>query len=347
MTRTVDIRYQIVRNGADFGQIYAQKDDVPVLRMDDSDSIKMALAGEFVDDERIDWLTDEIRPELVIDGVPYPLGVYLPATVTPSESESTKSVRVEAFDRCWQVRDTYAETRLSFAAGASYIETVQQLLTAAGIVIVLATPNTATFSERREDWDIGTSYLTIVNDLLAEINYNPLWFNAQGAAVLEPASVPTAANIRHTLDADKVESLMMPELKRETDIYSAPNVFLCIVSNADKSGPMVAVSENTNPQSPLSIPRRGRRIMAVKTVNNIASQRELQAYADRLRNESMITGETLTVKTALLPGFGVADVTALHYGEISALCVERAWSMQLKPGGDMTHTLEKVVLALG
>ena len=188
--------------------------------------------------------------------------------------------------------------------------------------------------------------LTIVNDLLAEINYNPLWFSAQGIGILEPASVPTAANIKHTLDSDNICSLLLPEISRETDVYQAPNVFRCIVSNADKTGPMVATSENDNPQSPLSIPRRGRRIVSVQRMDNIASQEELQAYADRLRNESLITGETINVKTALLPGFGVADVVALHYGEISALCIERGWSMQLQVGGTMSHRLERVVIAL-
>ena len=201
--------------------------------------------------------------------------------------------------------------------------------------------------ERREDWDVGTSYLKIVNELLKEINYNPLWFDASGAAILEPASVPTAANIEHTLDASNVRSLLLPSLTRETDVYSSPNVWVCVCSNADKSGPMTATAENTNPQSPLSIPRRGRRIVRVVRVNNIASQAELQAYADRLRNESMIGGETVVVKTALLPGYGVLDVVGLHFGELNAVCLEQSFEMQLQPGGVMTHTLKKVVVNLG
>ena len=61
----------------------------------------------------------------------------------------------------------------------------------------------------------------------------------------------------------------------------------------------------------------------------------------------MLTGETIRVSTALLPGYGVADVTAIHYGELSAVCVERGWTMQLAPGGTMTHELERVVASIG
>ena len=61
----------------------------------------------------------------------------------------------------------------------------------------------------------------------------------------------------------------------------------------------------------------------------------------------MLTGETIEIATALLPNFGVDDVVALIYDDISTICVERAWEMRLEVGGEMRHTLEKVVIALG
>lgn len=347
MTRTVDFHYIVMRNGADYDRLEPIRNAKPTLMMNESSMIKTSLSGDFVQNDAVDWLTDQIRPELVIDGVAHPLGVYLPATVTPIEDENTKSVHVEAYDRCWLVRDNYTETIRHFAAGSNYITIVKQLLTEAGVVVQIVTPSTASLTEDREDWDIGTSLLTIINDLLQEINYNPLWFDATGAAIVEPASVPTAENIEHTLDDSNVESLLLPEIRRETDVYQAPNVFVCVVSNADKNAAMAATAVNDNPQSPLSISRRGRRIVQFKRLNNIASQSELQAYADRLRNESLFTGETITVRTGLLPGFGVADVTALHYGDLAAICIERAWAMELTVGGRMMHKLEKVVIALG
>jgi hypothetical protein len=346
LTRTVDFRYIVVRNGADFSELQPIRNGEPLIYMDESAEIKMSLSGDFAQNDAVNWLTDQIRPELEINGIRKPLGVFLPATVTPMSDESTRSVHVEAYDRCWLVRDNYTETILHFAAGAKYTTIVKQLLTVSGVVTMIVTPSNAVLAEAREDWGIGTSLLTIVNDLLAEINYNPLWFDASGAAVVEPASVPTAENIDHTLDNSEVKSMLLPQLRREADIYSAPNVFRCVVSNADKSAAMVATAENNNLQSPLSIARRGRRIVKVVNVDNIASQAELQAYADRLRNESLFTGETITVKTALLPDYGVADVVALHYDDVAAICIDRAWTMELRVGGSMTHTLERVVIAL-
>lgn len=351
-SRQIDFRYKVLRNGADYG--FLQAVSAPAIRCDNSAAIKMSFSGVFLPEARdafgnvisVDYLSDEIEPILIIDGVEHKLGVFLPATVTPSESAGAAQVQIDAFDRCWRVRDVYSENLTYFAEGTPYLTAIESLLTQAGITTVLATPTAATLAEAREDWNIGTSYLTIVNDLLAEINYNPLWFNASGVAILEPASVPTAANIEHTLDADNVESLIIPEISRQTDIYQAPNVFVAYCANPDKSGIWTATAENTNPQSPLSVQRRGRRIMKVERLDNIASEALLQDYVDQKRNDSMISGETINIQTALLPGYGVADVVALHYGEISAVCIDRAWSMNLTVGGTMNHTLERVVYNL-
>lgn len=346
MKRTLDVRFIVMRDGSDFCEIYPNK-SAPSLRMTGNSSIKTTMSGEFIRDARIDLLRDKIRPELIIDGTVYPLGVYLPVTVKNRESETNRTVQIEAWDQCWQVQDVRTEGILHLASGTNYIDAVKQLLALAGIVIVIATPTSATLTEDREDWEPGTDYLTIINQLLDEINYNPLWFNQSGAAVLEPESTPTAANIEHVINSDNIESLMLPGTLSETDLYNSPNVFVCVCSNPDKAGVMTATAENTNPQSPLSIARRGRRIVHVEKVDNIASQDELQAYAERLRNNSMITGETWQIQTALLPGWGVNDVVAFHHGEETSICIERAWSMTLATGGTMTHTLEKVVYNLG
>lgn len=353
--RTIEFRYKILRNGADYGFLHAAAGNAPVIRMQDDAEIKTAFSGVFAPaatDARgreipVNWQTDELAPVLLLDGVEHKLGVYLPSTVTPSKVDGLETIRVESYDRGWRVRDDYITKMPYFAAGTNYITAVETLLTACGVSEVSAKPTEAVLAEDREDWLIGTSTLTIVNQLLDEINYKSLWFDSDGTAILEPAAVPLAENIQHTLDADKVESLVLPKISRETDVFAAPNVFLCICSNVDKGAPMVATAENVNPQSPLSIPRRGRRIVRVVQVDNIASQSELQAYADRLRNESMTTGETVRISTALLPGYGVGDVVALHYGDLNAICIERAWTMELRVGGTMNHALERVVYSFG
>lgn len=343
MTRTVDIRYQVLRGGASLTELKALDSSAPVLRMDDSGAIKTALSGTFRPNAEVDWMTDEIQPVLIVDGTEHPLGVFIPTTADEETDDDAPRVVVEAYDRCWRVQDTKSESRVSLLAGTNYIAAVEQLLVAAGIGLVQKTATTATLTETREDWEIGTDSLSIANELLSEINYAPLHFTADGVAVLEPVRKAGADTIQHTLDSSNVRSLLLPTFRRSLDVYTAPNVFLCVCNNPDKSGQMIAPAENTNPLSALSINRRGRRIVKTVKLNNIADQSALQAYADRLRDESMGVHETIRVSTALLPGWGVGDVTALRYDDYSGICTEHAWTMTLQPGGTMTHTLERVI----
>lgn len=363
MIRNEVIRFKLLRNGAEYGELFTGGSS-PTMRMDSSGEIKMSMQGEFIptavdtkgNQIEVNWISDEIQPELTIDGVKASLGILMPAVVNPSRDKNAETLSLECYDRCWRVRDTKVEGSIYLSAGTNYLDAVEGLLTSSGISAVVKTPTTATLTEDREDWQTGESYLTIVNQLLKEINYKELWFDNNGIAVLEPVSTPTANNIQHTfigkepdpLNNKEVEAIrLLPKISKETDIYQAPNVFVAICSNADKGSGMVATAENTNPLSPLSINRRGRRIVQAVSVDNIASQAELQEYANTLLNNSMTTGEIIKVVTALQQGFGVQDVIALDYDDIYGICVEQSWEMQLSAGGTMTHTLEKVVFNLG
>ncbi len=352
--RKIGFRYNLLRGGAYYAQLRALDSSPPRIRMDDGGEIKTGFSGTFAPYARdaawrlqeVNWLTDEIQPVIVIDGAEHPLGVFAVATPTEEEVDGLRSVRVECYDRGWLVRDTRTETLLYWRRGTPVLDAVEQLLTAAGIRAIFKTPSAAVFQEDREDWDVGTSHLTIANQLLSEINYNPLWFNAFGAAILGPVTVPDASTIAHRFDTRDKSTRVLPGISRTTDVYAAPNVFLCTCAHPDKDELMLAVAENANPQSPLSTVRRGRRIVQKIAVDNINSPEDLQAYANRLRNESMITGESIQLSTGLLPGFGVGDVVALRYGELSALCIEHGYDMELAVGGRMTHRLEKVVYNL-
>lgn len=205
----------------------------------------------------IDYLNDELQPVLIIDGVETPIGVFVPGTVTTSSKGYGVDLdRVEAYDRGVKLQQAKTETLLHWSAGTKYLDAVKQLLVSAGIGMVMETPSTLTLPTDREDWAIGTPYLTIINALLAEINYNDIWFDARGTAVLQPRQEPSAERIAHTYTDGTPLSVLMPDSESELDIYDAPNVFICTVSNPDLEEPMTATAVNDNPMSALSTVRR-------------------------------------------------------------------------------------------
>lgn len=341
MTRTVTTRVDVLRNGVKFTELNPLS--APSIYMSRTAEIKTSMSALFMADDSVNWIGDEVRPVLIIDGVEYNYGVFAAASVKTNKTDYGRTVNCELYDRCWRVQTAKTETLLHLSAGTNYISAIESLLASTGISLLISTPTAHTLTADREDWDVGTSYLTIINALLGEINYNELWFDANGYAILEPASAPDANHIDHIINADDINSLVIPAATSTLDIYSKSNVFVAICSNAELSAPLVATSVNDSPSSALSTVRRGRRIVSTVKVDNIASQAELQAYADNLRYESMLSGETITVTTAVMPDYGVGDVVALNHPVRTGICVETSWSIVLQAGGTMSHTLEKVV----
>lgn len=356
MIRKISFKYQLLRNGSFYGYLRAVTSMTPTINMDDSREIKTSFSAVFAPSAfnadnkplEINWLTDEIQPVLIIDGVDYPLGVFMPAKVEYTKQQRSTRVNVQCFDRCWRVRDTRSDELLYWPAGTLYLDAIKQLLFASGINTVFAVPNDAAFANAREDWKLGESFLTVCNELLQEINYKPLWFKSDGSAVLEPVSVPTAENIKYTFNLSDPKTRVYANVSRTSDIYESPNVFIVYCANPDRSENMIATASNENPQSPLSVQRRGRQIVSVQQVNNIASQQELNAYAVWLRNKSLMTGETVKVSSGLIPGLGVTDAVGFIDNEENLVCVGllHSYTMPLELGGEMTHRIERVVYNL-
>lgn len=341
MTRYVDTRVDILRNGAKQGELYSATPGTITFNSDNM--IKSSFEGEFYQNEVVNWLMDELRPVLIIDGSEYPCGVFSPVSVMNRRMEDSNVVSIEAYDRCWRVQSTCATNMVHLDAGTNYISAIKSLLSTCGIALVRETATDETLRMDREDWGTGTDYLTIINTLLDEINYNELHFDENGFAVLEPESTFTSANIKRTYNYDTTESLMLEETSTEFDIFNAPNVFIVVCSNPDDHEPMKAVKENNNPSSPLSIMNRGRRISKVYSVSNIASQDALEEYAALLCQESMLLGERIRINTLLMPGCGMNDVVALRHPDAEGMCIETGWEMIFGTGGTMTHTLERMV----
>lgn len=341
--RDYRIRVDVIRNGSVLTGLHPISD--PVIDCNAEAEIKVSMAGHFVDDPVVNWLSDEIMPFQIIDGVEYPVGVFPIGTATPSYDENgMKTVNVEAYDRTLILKQTKTEDILHLSAGTNYVQAVEQLLVRAGIPMYLATPTGEVLATDREDWDVGTPYLTIINALLSEINYGQIWFNAEGSAILQPAKTPSVANIDHRYGGDRTVRVLKRPCAIETDVFDAPNVFIVTCGNPDLAAPLTATAVNDNPLSALSTLKRGRRIVQKVQVDNIASQAALDDYAQRLCAASMLTSEVATIYTANLPGHGVYDTIALNHPDLDGIFQEVAWSLILAPGQTMLHKLRRSIL---
>lgn len=343
MVRNYSIRVDVLRNGSTLKSLHPYGD--PNISCSAEGEIKTSMAGTFLADDEVNWLTDELQPIQIIDGIEYPAGVFPAGTVSENTDENgVRTVTVEAYDRALYLKQKKTENVLHFDAGTNYVNAVERLLIETGITMYLATPTEEVLATDREDWDIGTPYLTIVNALLSEINYGSIWFNANGFAMIQPAKTPSAANIDHEYGTAQKVRIMKRGCVIESDTFDTPNVFIVVCDNPDLDAPLISTAVNENPMSALSTFKRGRRIVNVDYVDNIPNQSALDDYAQRLCLNSMLSSEIATISTANLPGHGVFDTVAIDHPDIDGIFQEIGWNLVLAPGQAMTHKLRRSVL---
>lgn len=337
---TFSTRYEVLRNNAVFSQIYASEYSPEVQNIESSE-LKMSMRGTFKKySDDINFLSDRLRPVMIINGKEYPLGVFVVTTETDTVYGNIEMVEIEAYSLLYLVKRKKTEERLSIKAGENYVTQIITLLNACGINDIEADASEFVFSSVREDWDIGTSYLEIVNQLLDEINYNPAWVNLNGTVRLTRYAVPSIDNVNHVYSAGEY-SVIESSYSRTTDRYGKYNVFRVFCENPDMEEPMVAISENNSVDSPFSTVYIGR-ILYNEQVDNIPSQSALQDYADKLKYKSMQETETIEFYTAPSPDHAAYDVVALDNGKMAGIYMETEWRLPMSPDARMTHKARRI-----
>ncbi|MFR7742810.1 MAG: hypothetical protein ACLU3I_05630 [Acutalibacteraceae bacterium] len=203
MTRDVSYRIDVLRNGAPITQLQWDTGSPPQIMSDRAASIHGTLKGSFLPNAIAAWESDELRPWIIVNGTEHSLGIYQAATVSQKGSAGSTRIEIEAYDRCWRVYTQKAPRRSCILplARRTSLE-IRKLLTDCGISLVIATPNAAVLATDREDWPIGTSYLTIINTLLRRSTMKASGLTRTACAASEPYQEPSAAIHRLALRRD-------------------------------------------------------------------------------------------------------------------------------------------------
>ena len=287
------------------------------------------------------YYTTGERTERWID---FPLGVFIPSTPTRNSEGSATSWDVEAYDRTVILREDCLTGNQFFAAGTPYLSAVSTLLQSAGISNFLGDSSSAELPADRE-FEFGESKLDIINTLLSEIGFNPIFCDADGNFVLEQYIEPTAAEPDYSYAADDL-SVIARDTSSEMDTYNIPNVFVAVCSNPDLDEDYRSVWVNGNPASRLSTMQRGRSIVSeIYMPDAIASQEALDTYIERIGREATLRGyEVVTFSTALMPIHGSGDILNITHPDVAGTFAETSWSMELSADAEMTHTARRVMM---
>lgn len=336
---TFAARCEILRDGGVIGAPMAQSE--PEIVCDTDSDLVLSMRGSFYLDQDYNFFTDRLRPIVTVNGTDYPLGVYVVTTEDRSEEDGRRIASLEGYSLLYLARRKKIETRLHISAGTNYITEITNLLSLAGIDALEADATTYTFATDREDWDIGTSVLEIVNTLLAEISYKNAYVDLSGTVQLRKYAPPTLSAAAHVY-TEGVDSVIAPGYKITDDRYNKANVFRLYCDNPDMDALMVATAENNSESSPFSTVNIGR-ILHNEQVDNVPSQSALQERANAMRDKSLQTTEEIEFYTAVMPDHVPHDVVAISVGGASGIFAETGWRITLSPDSDMTHTGRRVI----
>lgn len=337
---TFSVRYEILRSGGVVGEMQAY--DAAEVRCDTESDMVLSVRGTFYPSGgTVNFFTDRLRPVVILNGEEYPLGVYVITTEERSEAGGRPIAELEGYSLLYLARRKKIETRLHIPAGTNYVTQIVDLLSLSGIADIEADPSSYTMATDREDWDIGTPVLDIVNTLLAEISYRNAYIDLAGRVQLRRYTPPTLQSAAH-IYTDGRDSIITPSYKLTDDRYEKANVFRLYCDNPDMEELMVAVSENNSASSPFSTVNIGR-VLHNEQVDNVPSQTALQERADAMRDKSMQTTEEIEFSTAIAPVHVPHDTVAISVGGASGIFAETGWRVSLSPDSDMTHTARRVI----
>lgn len=308
-------------------------------------NIKRTAKVDVHDIGQVDWLSDRIRPWYLLwmgnDWAEWPLGVYLLSSPEKQVRLSGSVRQVEAYDQILILKDDKVEDRYTISQGTNYITAIGTLLDTAGVTGRHLVHTDKTLPTDR-DWKPGTSKYEIIQDLLSAVNYRSMYFDSSGLAVAKPYQSPKDRPVGYEYAADR-KSLLEPDVDVNFDLFDVANKWVVTVSEPDRPE-LTSSYTNDEPDSPTSTVNRGRTIVDVRD-EDAADQEALDAKVQRLAFEASQVYEIVEMNTAIMPHHEDNELLMLTYeeAELEARYTEHKWSMDLKAGASMKHTLRRVV----
>ncbi|MBQ2277388.1 MAG: hypothetical protein II333_02360 [Clostridia bacterium] len=338
---TIRVVYEVWRGNAPLKTIEAYGD--PVLTQDTDSELKTSLKGTFFAYTGVNFLTDRLHVTIDLNGTVYPLGIFCVTTETPRRTDGLALADIEAYSLLYVLKQCKLENRLFYPKGTAYTAIVQELLADAGFTNYAVDSSDLTLSTDREDWEIGTEYLSIINGLLREMNYNDLWVTVSGQIRASAYTAPSLDSITHIYTAGR-DSIIKENYTVTGDYYGKANVFIVICDHPELDETLRAESVNDSASSPYSTVNLGRRVPVIEYVDNTPSQAELQRYADNLKAKSHQTNEVIEFVTAIVPTHSAYDTVLVDVGGVTGVYRETGYEITLGASGEMKHTGARIIV---
>lgn len=306
------------------------------------------------------WGVDLIRPYMTVTdeqantAARFNVGVFCLVTPDEDRGETPGTYNVQGYDRLYLLNRPIGDT-YTVAAGVGYLAAVAAVIAAAGLTgVLLDTTAAAKTLPAPMTWPLirdpnstsstdnsNATWLRVVNDLLAAVNYRGMWCDENGFYRSAPYVNPRDRAPEFTFDSG-TRTVLGSKFTITKDVWSAPNRWVFIQQNRDASLPAPVegagrYTVNNVAEGPTSQLARGLVWTSVVPLD-AADQVTLVAQGDQRVAADMAVSETRKVTTSPFPAAGHADVAIHDDPELGAVKVQALdWQLDLG-GADVSWT---------
>ena len=340
MSRKVEIKYELLNKYN--GHKGVLEGSGGTVNMESKADIKRSAQFTIKENQLkdINYSSDRIKPIYILNGVEYPLGVFIIASPDRKKQNQGVYKQIDCYDVCQILVEDKTTSAYYVKEGTKYVEIIRRILESANIISYDIVDSEKSVTRSRE-FEVGTSKLEIINTLLKEINYTNIYSDFNGMLIAKPYILPNMRSIDFGYNTKK--NIILDSGVENINLFDIPNVIVGVVSNSDTT-PLKSVLINDDVGNPLSTFNRGRNIVKVVNFTDVFDQETLNALIKREMFKENLTYRKYSFSSPINPLHGVENclnITDDVLG-IQGKYIETSWSMDLRVGGIMNHTCERV-----
>ncbi len=339
--RDIQYRFELLNKRNEIKQVLQNVTDCSITWQSLS-SLKVSGKVSMLENSNIDYLSDRIRIYAAVNNVQIPLATLL--LCSPARQIDNITTRdCECYSLLKILQDTKVEEKRLIQAGTNVVNEVNRLIKEVGPYESSNIQGSNKTISVAKIYEVGTTYLEIINDLLDIIGYTSLYIDALGTFTAREYILPQYRQVDLSLAAD-VQSLISRDISNDIDLFNIPNVFIAYTENIDAT-PLSYTYENNNKNSVTSTINRGRRIVEVQSFE-VATLEELITKAKKMCSDANSVYEHLELSVALREDLNLYDdciYVDLPMYDIEGKYILHEASYKCKTGENINLKLRRVV----
>lgn len=340
--RTDGFRFELCdRDYNPSGELHPDRaQSVPSVENDTTNSTSRRLRGlKLLPDEAADVnvVRDRLRVYQVLqNGVEFRLGSFLWADASHPVRSWGNEQHSELVDPSY-ILGQPSSRPYGWSRGAGPLGVIMIFLASRagfGIAdIAVIGPEASRSLAEPMSWEPGATWTQMLTDLGNLCGFAPPWFDRDGRMHLDQPPDPDLDQPTVTYDGAGAR-IVADSIVRSSDLLMAPNDFAVFDSGTDR----LRVGRYQLPASaPHSFANRGFRVGLVESVQGLESQAQADKAARNLARTRSVSFEWLAFASTADPRHDTYDVVEA----LGARWLETSWSLELRSGGSMAHTLRR------